>query len=135
MTEETKFAFSIHQEYDVYHAQQRALDFARDTGFRRAEIYRLATVVTELCNNLVFHTQRGGLFTMRLQHRSGRWGIELTVEDDGPGILDLDLAMSDGFSTVHGLGSGLPGSRRLMDEFHIESKPGVGTKVIAWLRQ
>jgi len=126
---------TIAQEYDVFHAQKRAADFARGMGFSRTDVYRLATVVSELCNNLVLHAAGGGRLKMTSLRRGGGCGIELIVDDDGPGIDDLALAMTDGFSTMRGLGSGLPGSRRLMDEFHIESSRGMGTKVVARLWQ
>ncbi|HYI72777.1 MAG TPA: anti-sigma regulatory factor [Skermanella sp.] len=120
-------------ESDVSHARRLAFDLASRIGFGRPAIHRLATVVSELGNNLVFHTTGGGQVSLNPLHHGGRWGIELVVEDAGPGIADLALAMTDGYSTNRGLGGGLPGSRRLMDEFEIESAPGRGTRVVARL--
>ena len=109
----------VHAELDVSRARIAAVAMARRLGFGQPAAYRLATAVSELANNLVFHATRGG--------------IELRAQDDGPGIVDVARAMRDGVSTNGGLGGGLPGTRRLMDEFEIDSVPGVGTRVVARL--
>lgn len=122
-------------EYDVAKARRTAADLARRMGFTRTAIYRLCTAVSELGNNLVFHASHGGWIRIAVVRCEGRSGIEVVVEDDGPGIADLALAMTDGFSTGGGLGGGLPGSRRLVDDFEIESRLGMGTRVMVriWL--
>jgi serine/threonine-protein kinase RsbT len=91
------------------------------------------TAVSELAHNLHFHTHLGGTISLAALDEGGRIGVEVVSEDQGPGIPDIDLAMQDGFSTNRGLGGGLPGVRRLMDEFSIRSEVGVGTRVVARL--
>ena len=124
------------RESDVFYARELAADMAIRIGFGRTLVYRLATAVSELGNNLVDHTQSGGRVSLQALSKGGRQGIEIVVEDDGPGIDDTEMAMTDGFSSNRGLGSGLPGCRRLMDEFTLESVVGQGTRVTArlWLR-
>ena len=111
-------------------SEVRAL--AAAVGFRLLDQTRLATVTSELARNILRYAKRGRLIAQPTQ---GRAGIRLIFEDTGPGIPDIDAAMRDGFSTARGLGKGLPGSKRLVDEFHIESTVGRGTKVtvVRWL--
>lgn len=91
----------------------------------------VATAASELANNLWQHATHGGTLTIRARREGTRHCLEIESRDDGPGIADLDQAQQDGFSTAGGLGCGLPGARRLMDEFEIESTPGQGTLVRA----
>jgi serine/threonine-protein kinase RsbT len=126
-------AMPIVDELDIAFARQNAMRLAQRLGFRSAKVHRLATAVSELANNLHFHAQAGGTIRIGLVRESGRVGIEVVSEDGGPGIADLDLAMKDGYSTNHGLGGGLPGARRLMDDFSIASEVGVGTRIVARL--
>lgn len=123
----------VSREVDVSHARQAALALAQALGFSRAAAYRLATAVSELGTNLVFHATHGGIISLSPLDAPGRVGLELVASDDGPGIADIDHAMCDGVSENGGLGSGLPGTRRLMDEFEISSRPGIGTRVVARL--
>jgi serine/threonine-protein kinase RsbT len=118
-------------ELDVITARQRVRHEAEQMGFRSAKVYRLATAVSELAFNLRFHADRGGTIRIISVNDRDRVGIEIVSEDDGPGIPDIELAMQDGYSTNNGLGGGLPGCCRLMDEFSIESTVGVGTKIVA----
>lgn len=120
----------VKAEYDVFRARQVAAEMSAGLGFLWADTHRLATAVSELANNLIFHACHGGTVRVLSLVRGGWNGIEVVVEDSGPGIPNIEAAMTDGFSTNGGLGGGLPGSRRLMDEFEIESRPGVGTKVV-----
>lgn len=92
--------------------------------------YTIATSVSELANNLFFHCPMGGRITITPLRNNGQVGIEVIAEDDGPGIPDIESAMQDGFTTNKGLGGGLPGVKRLMDEFEITSEVGEGTKII-----
>lgn len=108
-------------------------NLAQQLGFTRGAAYRLATAVSELATNLVFHAVGGGVIHLSPVTRDGRVGIEVVAEDHGPGIADLALAMTDGHSTNGGLGSGLPGCRRLVDEFEIQSAAGQGTRVMVRL--
>jgi len=118
-------------EYHVALARRAAKSLAESVGFKRVAMYYVATSVSELATNLCFHTRRGGTITLIAVRRNGEVGIEVIAEDDGPGIPDVNQAVQDGYSTGAGLGGGLPGVRRLMDEFEITSTVGVGTRVVA----
>lgn len=90
----------------------------------------VATAASELANNLWMHASEGGRISLKLVSRPAGQGVALMADDDGPGIPDLAAAMRDGFSTGGGMGCGLPGVQRLMDDFQIESRPGGGTHVL-----
>ena len=92
---------------------------------------RLATAITEFARNLYVHAHHGGNITLTVIKDEENVGIQVVVEDDGPGIEDVSLAMQDGYTTRGSLGVGLPGARRLMDEFEIVSEPGIGTRIVA----
>jgi len=104
-------------------------------GFRLIDQTRLATVASELARNVVKYARRGQMILQRWEDARGRHGIRMIFEDRGPGIPDIEAAMRDGFTTGRGLGKGLPGSKRLMDEFEIQSEVGKGTRitVVRWL--
>ena len=104
-------------------------------GMPRLDANYVATAVSELANNLFFHSDHGGVIEYYSIQADGRNGIEIIAQDDGPGIACIDSAMTDGFSTNGGLGGGLSGAKRLMDEFEIESTLGSGTRIIVrkWL--
>ncbi len=114
-------------------SEVRAL--AAAAGFRLLDQTRLATVTSELARNAVKYGRGGRLIAQPTRGPHGRDGLRLIFEDKGPGIADIEAAMRDGFTTDGGLGKGLPGSKRLMDEFRIESAPGRGTRVtvVRWL--
>ncbi|MDX8411133.1 MAG: anti-sigma regulatory factor [Mariprofundaceae bacterium] len=97
----------------------------------------VATAVSELANNQFFHTNSGGVIQFYHIEHSGRHGIEIVAQDEGPGIACIDMAMTDGFSSNGGLGGGLGGVKRLMDEFEIESEHGAGTRIVVrkWLAE
>lgn len=121
----------VTEEHHVAQAWRAAKTLAQAIGFERVVAYYVATSVSELANNLFLHTARGGAIILVALRREGEVGVEVVAEDDGPGIPDVELAMQDGFSTTGGLGGGLPGVERLMDEFKITSTVGVGTRVVA----
>ena len=98
-------------------------------GFRLIDQTRFATVASELARNVIKYARRGRMIVQPTAGPTGREGLRLIFEDSGPGIPDLEAALRDGFSTGGGLGKGLPGSKRLVDEFRIESEPGRGTRV------
>ena len=108
---------------------------AEEVGFRLIDQTRIATVASELARNVVKYAKRGRMIALFVQSSAGQHGLRLIFEDDGPGIPDLEAAMRDGFTTGRGLGKGLPGSKRLVDDFQIESEVGRGTRVsiIRWL--
>lgn len=125
-------AVSVESEAQVMEACRRARQLAEQAGFPQVAAYHVATAASELASNLLRHAG-SGKFTATLQKNPV--GIVLCAEDHGPGIADLARALEDGFSTQGGLGCGLPGVKRLMDEFTILSTPGIGTRVAAtkWL--
>jgi len=121
----------VFDEHHVAEARRMAKALAGTASLGRVSTFCLATAVSELAHNLVRHATRGGRITLTVLRRSGKIGIEVTAEDDGPGILDVTLAMQDGFSSTDGLGGGLPGVKRLMDDFEITSTVGTGTRIVA----
>jgi len=126
----------VEEELDVGRARRAAAALCAQAGFAPAEAASVTTSVSELARNLWQHAG-GGTITLRLEAEGDDPWIEVTAEDEGPGIADVMRTMQNGYSTGGGLGSGLPGVRRLMDEFHIESAPGRGTCVVArkWARR
>jgi serine/threonine-protein kinase RsbT len=128
-------SITLESEQDMVAARSEVRALAAAVGFRLLDQTRLATVTSELARNILKYAKRGRLIAQPTQGARGRAGIRLIFEDKGPGIPDLDAAMRDGFTTDRGLGKGLPGSRRLVDEFQIESEVGRGTRVtvVRWL--
>jgi serine/threonine-protein kinase RsbT len=120
----------IADENDIVLARQLARETARALGFGLVDQSRIATAVSELARNVVRYAS-GAQGNVRLRTLSADrgTGVEITVSDDGPGIPDVELAMQAGFTSGAGLGMGLPGTRRLMDEMEIDSAPGRGTTV------
>jgi serine/threonine-protein kinase RsbT len=108
---------------------------ATEIGFRLIDQTRIATVASELARNVVKYAGRGRMIAQPIEGAAGRYGLRLIFEDSGPGIPDVEAAMRDGFSTGRGLGKGLPGARRLVDEFDIQSSLEGGTRVtvVRWL--
>ncbi|WP_344365736.1 ATP-binding protein [Streptomyces gobitricini] len=100
-----------------------------EAGFGLVDQTRIVTAASELARNAYVHGG-GGSLEIEVVTRSGRKGLRLTVRDDGPGIRDLEEALTDGFTTGTGLGHGLGGARRLMHDFQVHSSPGEGTTVI-----
>ena len=121
----------VTEEHHIAAARQAARALAEEIGLSRVATFDVATSVSELANNLFFHADRGGTITLVAVRRNAEAGIEVICEDDGPGIPDVKLAMQDNFTTKGGLGGGLPGGERLMDEFEITSTVGVGTRIVA----
>jgi serine/threonine-protein kinase RsbT len=97
-------------------------------GFSGTDLTLIATAVSEIARNIVKFARRGE-FTFSIVTEPGRSGLLMTARDSGPGIADLPQALQDGYSTYRGLGLGLPGARRFMDEFDIVSEVGKGTTV------
>lgn len=125
---------NLESEQDISIARYEVRLIAGALGFRSIDQTRLATITSELARNIVKYAERGHL-TAQKATGGVREGLRLVFEDKGPGIPDINAAMRDGFTTGGGLGKGLPGSKRLADEFHIESEVGLGTRVtvIRWL--
>jgi serine/threonine-protein kinase RsbT len=121
----------IRGESDIVGARQRAREVARALGFGPLDQSRIATAVSELTRNVVRYATEGlGEVLIRPRPRTDRGaGLEIVVADEGPGIADVEQALRDGFTSGHGMGMGLPGTRRLMDEMEIDSAVGRGTIV------
>ena len=128
-------SLALENEHDIAVARNEVRQLASALGFRLIDQTRLATVTSELARNVVKYGGRGRLITQPTAAADGRDGLRLIFEDVGPGIADIAAAMRDGFSTGRGLGKGLPGSKRLVDEFQIESEVGRGTRVtvVRWV--
>ena len=128
-------SIALESEHDITVARVEVRTVAAALGFRLIDQTRLATVTSELARNVVKYAGRGRMIAQPTEDARGRQGLRLIFEDSGPGIPDIAAAMRDGFSTGRGLGKGLPGSKRLVDEFQIESEVGRGTRVtiIRWL--
>lgn len=124
------FTCSIQREVDIYVAVGRGRELAHALGFDTIDRTRIEIVILELTRNLLVHAGGGELLLTQVDDH-GRRGIAIESHDSGPGIPDIELAMRDGYSTAHTLGAGLPGAKRLMDEFDITSTVGVGTHVRA----
>jgi serine/threonine-protein kinase RsbT len=119
----------IHQEPDVIVARQEGRSLAQKLGFSPVDQARITTAISELARNIVVYGVRGAVTVREVTSAEGRRGIEIVFDDEGPGIPDIDTAMTQGFTSGKGLGAGLPGSQRLMDEFKIDSAPGAGTHI------
>ena len=126
---------AIDSDADIVSARQKGRGLASQCGFPSTDLAVVATAISELARNIVRYAVRGEVI-LRLIDDNGRRGVEVVATDDGPGIPDITLAMQDGYSTSGSLGLGLPGVRRLMDEFEIASDFGKGTTVTArkWKR-
>lgn len=119
----------IWNEEDIVRARQRVRDCAVCMKFSLSDRTRIATAVSELARNIIKYAGNGCVEFDGIEDDEGRTGLRLVFTDSGPGIADLGIVMQDGYSTSRGLGLGLPGSKRLMDEFEIESNLGKGTRV------
>ena len=119
----------IRSDLDIVIARTLARDTAKMLGFGAIDQARIATAVSELARNIFLYAGTGTV-TVREIDRPGRKGLEVICEDQGPGIANIDLVMRDGYSTSRGMGMGLPGAKRLMDEFDIRSQEGAGTTII-----
>ena len=124
---------AINSDQDIVTARQKGRALAIELGLSTGDATLVATAICELARN-IFSYARTGEISLKQVYASSRQGILIIASDDGPGIRDIRQAMRDGFSTSGSLGLGLPGVRRLMDEFEIASEPGRGTvvKVNKW---
>jgi serine/threonine-protein kinase RsbT len=128
-------SIALEGEQDIVAARGEVRTLAAALGFRALDQTRLATVASELARNVIKYARRGRMIAQPTRSPHGREGLRLIFEDQGPGIPDIGAAMTDGFTTNKGLGKGLPGSKRLVDEFDIQSEMGRGTRitVVRWL--
>jgi len=125
---EAEVRIAIATETDIVMARQEGRRLASTLPFSASDLTVLATAISEIARNIVCYAGRGQML-IRLAERAGRAGVEVDATDEGPGIPDLRLALQDGFSTSGSLGLGLPGARRLMDEFEVRSENGRGTHI------
>jgi serine/threonine-protein kinase RsbT len=128
---------TIEREWDIVKARQLAREMAKEIGFGTVDQARIATTVSELARNIYLYAEKGKLCyeIVEQPEKVYKKGLHLTIQDEGPGIADLRKVMQDGYSTSGGLGAGLPGAKRLMDQFDIQSEVGKGTKITTtkWL--
>ena len=121
---------------DVVRIRQHVRNAAAASGLSLVDQTKLVTAASELARNTLVHGHGGAARVEVVKSASGRVGVKLYFTDEGPGIPDVDLALTDGWTTGSGLGLGLSGARRLVDEFELTSKPGAGTSVVVvkWSR-
>ena len=114
---------------DIVRVRRIVRDWAVSLGFSLVDQTKVVTAASELARNAIDHGG-GGDFRIESLNNDARRGLRLTFSDQGPGIVDMEQAMKDGFTTGEGLGLGLGGAKRLVNEFLIDSKPGRGTTVV-----
>jgi serine/threonine-protein kinase RsbT len=127
---------AIESDADVVTARQRARQLAIGLEMPTTDQTLLATAISEVARNITAYAKRGEVSLELIRDDGGRRGIRVVARDDGPGIADVERALTDGYTTGGGLGLGLPGARRLVDDFDIRTAPGEGTTVtlIKWAR-
>lgn len=125
----------VEENDDLVRVRGRVRDLAIELGLGRTDQVRLVTATSELARNILRYAGKGWVEIFKVKENGSR-GLRLVFKDQGPGITDIPLAMTDGYSSGNSLGMGLPGAKRLVDEFEIESEPGKGTTIIItkWLR-
>ncbi len=126
MSDETRLR--IGSEHDILTARRQGRELAAKGGFAGSDLTVVATAISEVARNIVEYAGQGEI-VLSLLRNADRQGILVVASDRGPGIADVTLAMQDGYSTGTSLGLGLPGARRLMDEFEIVSEVRKGTTV------
>ena len=126
---------AIRTDADVVTARQEARAMGVELGFTSTDLTLLATAISEVARNVTTYAGEGDV-ELRVVHERGRAGIEVVCRDEGPGIANVELAMQDGYTTGNGLGLGLPATRRLVDEFELETASGQGTRIrlVKWAR-
>lgn len=118
----------VRLEQDVVLARQLVRKLASEAGMRLVDLTKLVTAVSELARNTVVYGG-GGDMDWSVLEDGGQVGVRLLFRDEGPGIPDLKLAMTDGWTSGNGMGLGLTGARRLVDEFELDTTPGEGTRI------
>jgi serine/threonine-protein kinase RsbT len=125
----------VRNEWDIVSARQLGRNMAKELGFGNVDQARITTAISELARNIYLYAGRGKICLEPIE-QLGKKGLRIVALDNGPGIREIRKVMEDGYTTSGGLGAGLPGVKRLMDEFSIESTVNVGTEISAtkWLR-
>lgn len=127
MTDEVRVPVS--SDADVVAAREKGRELSAKLGFSSIDLTLIVTAISEVARNILLYAKEGEI-VLRLDKDGGHPAIVVVARDEGPGIPDLELAMRDSYTTGNGLGLGLPGARRLMDEFDIESEVSKGTTVV-----
>jgi serine/threonine-protein kinase RsbT len=122
---------AINNPDDIVEARKAGHQLALDLGFSLTDVTMISTAISEIARNITSYAGRGAVRVM-VAERESRQALVVRAEDDGPGIIDIERAMEDGYSTGRGLGMGLPGARRLMDRLIVESALGKGTVIEMW---
>ena len=122
---------AINNPDDIVDARKAGHQLALDLGFTLTDVTMIATAISEVARNITSYAGHGAV-RVALADREGRKALIIRAEDEGPGIADIERAMEDGYSTGRGLGLGLPGARRLMDQLIVESELGRGTVIEMW---
>ena len=132
---ECRSSVDIYTEWDIVAARQLGRNEAKKIGFGTVDQARITTAISELARNIYLYAGKGTIEIIRLLENDIA-GISVIASDEGPGIADVRKVMTDGYTTSGGLGAGMPGVRRLMDEFNVRTETGVGTTITAikWLR-
>ena len=123
-----KVHIDVECDADIVPARAGGRALASKLGFSRTDATLIATAISEMARNIIVHAGSGEI-VVRPDHGDNRYGVLVIARDSGPGIPDLEAAMEDGYGTKGGLGLGLPGTRRIMDDFEIETAVGRGTTV------
>ncbi len=121
-------SFAIQEEDDIVRVRHWVRDWASQGRFSLVDQTKLVTAASELARNMVIYGG-GGEVRLQMLNEGLRTGLRIVFADQGPGIPDIEMAMRDGYTTGNGLGLGLGGARRLVNEFELHSKPGQGTTV------
>ncbi|GAE36901.1 anti-sigma regulatory factor [Halalkalibacter akibai] len=136
---ETESFVEVKNEWGIVAARQAGRSLSKEIGFGSVDQARITTAISELARNIYLYAKRGKIHLELIEQPSKlgiQKGIKITAQDNGPGIPDIRQVMMDGFTTSGGMGAGLPGVKRLMDDFSIESIKEEGTTIIVtkWLR-
>jgi len=125
----------IRSDADVVTARSEARSMGGGLGLSGTDLTLLATAISEVARNVTTYAGEGEV-RLRVVADGARRGVEVVCADSGPGIADVELAMQDGYTTGNGLGLGLPGTRRLVDDFDLRTAPGEGTviRLVKWSR-
>ena len=137
MADDHESVIPIESDADVVTARQQARAMASKLELSSTDQTLLATAISEVARNITAYAVRGEVLLSVIKDNNGRRGVQVVARDDGPGIENVELALQDGYTSGTGLGLGLPGARRLVHDFEIETAPGKGTKVtlVMWERE
>lgn len=128
MADETSGSLPLVSEQNIVASRQLVRTLCQQLKFSLVDQTKMITAASELSRNTLVHGG-GGVMRWELLERNGKRGVQLHFEDQGPGIADMKLALTDGWTSGGGMGLGLPGSKRLVTDFDIHSEPGKGTRV------